>query len=122
MGTTINVETGEWVDKTTHISGMIDSYYEYLLKASILFDDRDCQRMWKASEAAINKYLADEVRGELWYGQSDMNTGKRVSTHYGALDAFFPAVLALSGDTIERHGCSSPVIRCGTLSVLSRRN
>ena len=28
-----------------------------------------------------------------------MNTGKRVSTHYGALDAFFPAVLALSGDT-----------------------
>jgi hypothetical protein len=27
-----------------------------------------------------------------------MNTGKRVSTHYGALDAFFPAVLALSGD------------------------
>ena len=27
-----------------------------------------------------------------------MNTGARVSTHYGALDAFFPAVLALSGD------------------------
>jgi mannosidase alpha-like ER degradation enhancer 2 len=27
-----------------------------------------------------------------------MFTGKRISTHYGALDAFFPAVLALSGD------------------------
>jgi hypothetical protein len=27
-----------------------------------------------------------------------MNTGALVSTHYGALDAFFPAVLALSGD------------------------
>ena len=27
-----------------------------------------------------------------------MNTGASVSTHYGALDAFFPAVLALSGD------------------------
>ena len=27
-----------------------------------------------------------------------MNTGKRISTQYGALDAFFPAVLALSGD------------------------
>jgi mannosidase alpha-like ER degradation enhancer 2 len=27
-----------------------------------------------------------------------MNSGKRTSTVYGALDAFFPAVLALSGD------------------------
>ena len=35
---------------------------------------------------------------ELWYGHADMNTGKRGATTYGALDAFFPAVLALSGD------------------------
>ena len=98
VGTSINVESGEWVDTTSHISGMIDSYYEYLLKASILLDDKDCEHMWKESVAAVNKYLADEVRGELWYGQVDMNTGKRVSTHYGALDAFFPAVLALGGD------------------------
>ena len=27
-----------------------------------------------------------------------MNTGEKISTHYGALDAFFPAELALSGD------------------------
>ena len=98
VGTTINVETGKWVDTTSHISGMIDSYYEYLLKASILFDDKDCERMWKESIASVNKYVADEVRGELWYGQVDMNTGKRLSTHYGALDAFFPALLALGGD------------------------
>jgi mannosidase alpha-like ER degradation enhancer 2 len=98
VGSSINVETGKWVDTTSHITGGIDSYYEYLLKASILFDDADCARMWKESIAAVNKYLADDVRGELWYGQVDMNTGKRISTHFGALDAFFPAVLALSGD------------------------
>jgi mannosidase alpha-like ER degradation enhancer 2 len=98
VGTSINVETGKWTDATSHISGMIDSYYEYLLKASILFGDKDCEQMWKESIAAVNKYVADEVRGELWYGQVDMNTGKRVSTHYGALDAFLPAVLALGGD------------------------
>jgi mannosidase alpha-like ER degradation enhancer 2 len=98
VGTSINVETGKWTDPTSHISGMIDSYYEYLRKASILFGDKDCERMWKESIAAVNKYVADEVRGELWYGQVDMNTGKRVSTHYGALDAFFPALLALGGD------------------------
>lgn len=98
VGTTINVETGEWIDKTSHISGMIDSYYEYLLKAAILFDDKDCEQMWNASIAAVNKYLADDAHGELWYSHVDMNTGKLVAPLYGALDAFFPAVLALSGD------------------------
>jgi mannosidase alpha-like ER degradation enhancer 2 len=54
--------------------------------------------MWDESAVAINKYLADEQNGELWYGHADMNTGKRADPMYGALDAFFPAVLAISGD------------------------
>jgi hypothetical protein len=78
--------------------GGIDSYYEYLLKAAILFDDPDCERMWRHSLISINKYLADQRPNGLWYGQADMNTGARTTTDYGALDAFFPAVLALSGD------------------------
>jgi mannosidase alpha-like ER degradation enhancer 2 len=102
VGTWINVETGKWTDTDSHISGAIDSYYEYLLKCAILFDDQDCRRMWDDSIVAINKYLRDETKGrmkpELWYGHADMNSGRRTSTIYGALDAFFPAVLALSGD------------------------
>jgi ER degradation enhancer, mannosidase alpha-like 2 len=98
VGSTINVETGTWTDKDSHLSGGIDSYYEYLLKCWLLFDDEDCRRMWLDSIAAINKYLADEVRTELWYGHADMDTGRRKATSFGALDAFFPAVLALSGD------------------------
>ncbi len=117
VGTWINVETGEWTDTDSHISGAIDSYYEYLLKCWVLFDDEDCRRMWQDSIAAINKYLAQPMlhdllyaggrtggqvkEPELWYGHADMNTGKRTATIYGALDAFFPAVLALSGD-LER--------------------
>src|SRR6266404_778272 len=114
VGTWINVETGEWTDTDSHISGAIDSYYEYLLKCAILFDDQDCRRMWTNSIAAVNRYLGENVvRGlmyaggtpraqvrepELWYGHADMNTGARAATTYGALDAFFPAVLALSDD------------------------
>jgi len=109
VGTWIDVETGEWKDTDSHVSGAIDSYYEYLLKCWLLFDDQDCKQMWLDSIAAINKYLADEVERDyqrvpdpqLWYGHADMNTGKRTATTYGALDAFFPAVLALSGD-LER--------------------
>ncbi len=102
VGTWINVETGQWTDTDSHISGAIDSYYEYLLKSAIVFDDPDCRKMWEGSVAAINQYLRDETKGrqapELWYGHADMKSGKRSATTYGALDAFFPAVLALSGD------------------------
>ena len=113
VGTRINVETGQWTNTDSHISAEIDSYYEYLLKCWLLFNDQDCRRMWRRSAAAANKYLAESVRRdvadgmklraqtrgpELWYGHADMNTGKRTTSTYGALDAFFPAVLALSGD------------------------
>ena len=98
IGQSINVDTGVWTNTDSHISGGIDSYYEYLWKCWLLFGDKDCRDMWNASVPAVNKYLADEIRGELWYGHADMQTGKRTETTYGALDAFFPALLALSGD------------------------
>src|SRR6266700_316820 len=98
VGSTINVETGKWIDTASHIGGGIDSYYEYLLKAWLLFNDQDCKKMWETSIKAVNKYLADNTSAGLWYGQVDMNTGKQLSTRYGALFAFFPAVLARSGD------------------------
>ena len=98
VGSSINAETGEWTDPETHISGGIDSYYEYLWKCWLLFGDEDCREMWRASIPAVQKYLADEITGELWYGYANMQSGARTATHYGALDAFFPALLALSGD------------------------
>src|SRR5258708_9339531 len=73
VGTWINVETGKWTDTDSHISGAIDSYYEYLLKCAILFNDRDCRRMWEDGTAAINRDLPDDTKGrmqpELSYGQ-----------------------------------------------------
>jgi ER degradation enhancer, mannosidase alpha-like 2 len=98
VGESINVETGAWTNTDSHISGGIDSYYEYLWKCWLLFGDKDCRDMWDASIPAVNKYLADETGSGLWYGHADMQTGKRTETTYGALDAFFPALLALSGN------------------------
>jgi len=98
VGSSIDVETGRWLDTESHISGGIDSYYEYLWKCWRLFGDEECAAMWKPSIVAANAHLADEVDGALWYGYADMRTGKRTHTYYGALDAFFPALLALSGD------------------------
>jgi mannosidase alpha-like ER degradation enhancer 2 len=108
VGEKINVETGKWLVSDSHISGAIDSYYEYLLKCWLLFGDQDCKRMWQESIATINKYLADgQVGSDFWYGHADMNSGTRTATTFGALDAFFPAVLALSGDLNRAKGLQS---------------
>ena len=101
VGTKIDVMTGDWLDTRSHIGAAIDSYYEYLLKSWLLFDDEDCLEMWKESIAAINTYLADERENGFWYGHVDMYTGERVRTWYGALDAFFGGVLVMHGD-LER--------------------
>jgi mannosidase alpha-like ER degradation enhancer 2 len=101
VGTWINVETGEWTDTRSHIRGAIDSYYEYLIKAWLLFGDEDCRNMWGESVRIVNSLLADTVDGNLWYRQVDMNTGKESGTRFGSLDAFFPAVLCLAGDTAK---------------------
>jgi ER degradation enhancer, mannosidase alpha-like 2 len=94
VGEEIDVETGQWVNPTSHVGGAIDSYYEYLLKCAVLFGDADCRAMWETSVAAMHRHLAD---GD-WYGEADMNSGARTATHFGALHAFLPGVLALGGD------------------------
>ncbi|WP_395385318.1 glycoside hydrolase family 47 protein [Paucibacter sp. JuS9] len=98
VGSAINVETGKWERTDAHIGGGIDSYYEYLYKCWRLFGDKDCKAMWDHSIAGVNKVLGEEVKSGFWYGHADMNTGKRLKSQYGALDAFMPALLALGGD------------------------
>ena len=127
VGEEIDVETGEWVNRSSHVGGAIDSYYEYLLKCAILFADNGCRQMWQESAAAMNRHLADGN----WYGEADMNSGARTATHFGALHAFLPGVLAMGGD-IDRaerlqesaaamwdlHGIEPEVLDYSTMKVV----
>ena len=97
-GEAIDVDKGAWTKRSSHVGGGIDSYYEYLLKAWLLFGDEDFRRMGTESLAALNAHVADETPTGLWYGEVDMDTGQRTATSFGALEAFLPAVLALAGD------------------------
>src|ERR1043166_6666204 len=83
VGEEIDVDTGEWTSRKSHIGGGIDSYYEYLLKCARLFGDRDCQSMWSASVSAVNKYVADGA----WYGEVDMDSGRLTKPEFGSLQA-----------------------------------
>jgi hypothetical protein len=94
----INVQTGQWVDSVSHIGCCIDSYFEYLLKGSILFKDEDLKNAWDRSIGPIQQYIADEVDSNLWYGRANMMTGARGDRVVTLYDAYFPAVLCLAGD------------------------
>ena len=115
VGEEIDVETGEWVSRQSHVGGGIDSYYEYLLKSALLFGDRECERMWRESVAAVNAHLAEEAGGGLWYGQADMDTGRRTAAEFGALHAFLPGVLALGGDVPRARRLEESCFRMWTL-------
>jgi len=100
-GEIINVENGEWVSTLSHICAGVDSYYEYLYKSFLLFNDPDLGNIWGKSIDNIHKYISEEYDEMLWYGRVDMNTGERKSEVVTLYDAFFPAILVLSGDSIR---------------------
>ncbi|MFZ4619632.1 MAG: glycoside hydrolase family 47 protein [Bacteroidota bacterium] len=101
VGQSIDVNTGSWTSSRSHLGGLIDSYYEYLYKCWKLFGDEDCKTMWEESVAALNKYLPDTVNNRIWYSRVDMNSGVKYLQRWGGLEAFYPGLLAYSGD-IER--------------------
>ncbi len=103
IGDLIDVQSGEWVSEQSHICAGVDSYYEYLYKSYVLFGDPELGRIWDESIENIHKYLAETHDNKLWYARVDMHTGKAVSSVITLYDAFFPAILSLSGD-MERAG------------------
>jgi mannosidase alpha-like ER degradation enhancer 2 len=88
--------------------------------------------MWDSSYAALNNYVADTAASGFWYGHVNMNTGVRTRRWFGALDAFFPAVLVLAGDIPRarslqescmkmwnRYGIEPDDIDYGTMTAIS---
>lgn len=98
VGTVIDVTSGAWRNKESQIGARIDSYYEYLFKAWKLFGDRDCKEAWEISRKAIDKHLLTKTKNGYFLTRVDMNSGKETRPLYGALDAFYAGLLALSGD------------------------
>lgn len=111
LGDGIDCVTGEWKGRNSHISACIDSYYEYLAKCVLMFNDEDCLVMWRDAYPRLNRYLADTTATGLWYGQVDMDTGKRTKTVTGALDAFYPAVLTLAEDVAQAEALQESFLK-----------
>ncbi|KAM7272538.1 hypothetical protein ACFE04_027201 [Oxalis oulophora] len=82
LGTTLDVETG------------VDSFYEYLFKAYVLFGKEDFWKMFHSAYLAVQKYF----RHGPWYHEADMRTGKATYWQLTSLQAFWPGLQVLVGD------------------------
>ncbi|MGM0475489.1 MAG: glycoside hydrolase family 47 protein [Bacteroidota bacterium] len=101
VGEVIDVETGEWINPSSHICAGIDSYYEYLYKGWLLFGDPELKQMWDESIAAVLRYIPEKRDSLTWYGRVDMHTGEHTSSVVTLWDAFMPSLLAVSGHVEE---------------------
>ncbi len=98
VGEQIDNVTGKWVSTQSHISGYIDSYYEYMYKSWVLFGDADFKKAFDVHNKAIKKYLISKENNGWFMHHVDMNTGVVSATTYGALDAFYAGLCAYAGD------------------------
>ncbi|XP_051136813.1 alpha-mannosidase I MNS5 isoform X2 [Andrographis paniculata] len=94
LGTILDVETGEWIEYSSGIGAGVDSFYEYVLKAHLLFGREEMWRMFQLAYIAVQKYF----RYGTWYHDSDMRTGRATYWQLTSLQAFWPGLQVLVGD------------------------
>ncbi|CAO3677182.1 unnamed protein product [Umbelopsis ramanniana] len=96
MGNAINLQTGQWVYAASSVGAGIDSFFEYLLKAHILFGDDEYYDMFEDAYSAIMTYVADP--SGYYYKNVDMSSGQLMSHWIDSLSAFWPGLQVLYGD------------------------
>ncbi|KAL1340196.1 hypothetical protein AAHE18_U100100 [Arachis hypogaea] len=94
VGAHINVLTGEWTQKDAGIGTSIDSFYEYLLKAYLLFGDEEYLYIFQEAYAAAMHYLYHDP----WYVEVNMDSAAIVWPLFNSLQAFWPGLQVLAGD------------------------
>ncbi|XP_004289466.1 PREDICTED: probable alpha-mannosidase I MNS4 [Fragaria vesca subsp. vesca] len=94
VGAHINVFTGEWTQKDAGIGTSIDSFYEYLLKAYLLFGDEEYLYIFQEAYAAAMQYLYNDP----WYVEVNMDSAAVVWPLFNSLQAFWPGLQVLAGD------------------------
>lgn len=86
----------------TGIGASIDSFYEYALKGSILFDDNYLLDVWHSSYDAIRTHAKED-----WYFNTiGTRDGHKATNWVDSLSAFFPGLQVLAGnieDSVYQH-------------------
>eukprot|EP00039_Didymoeca_costata_P008846 m.117669 g.117669 ORF g.117669 m.117669 type:complete len:532 (-) comp14256_c0_seq1:67-1662(-) len=95
LGSTINLTSGDWIDATSSMGASVDSFYEYLFKAHIVFGKQEYLDMFLES---FNSTLF-WMRSKMWpaYLNVNMKTGAVTNYWIDSLQAYVPGLLATAG-------------------------
>ncbi|KAL1922501.1 uncharacterized protein VTP21DRAFT_10040 [Calcarisporiella thermophila] len=96
LGNVIDLQTGQWIHTASSTGAGIDSFYEYLLKAYILFGEDDYLEIFSEAYSSIIRYIRDGT-GHV-YRNVHMHNAVLMSTWVDSLSAFFPGLQVLYGD------------------------
>ena len=88
LGKHIDVQTGEWEEYLSGPGSNSDSFYEYLVKMYILFDD---QEAWKMFKVLYSSVMAYNHYGD-WYLPVQMWNGCSPRATFENLVAFWPGM------------------------------
>ncbi|KAL0119975.1 hypothetical protein PUN28_007977 [Cardiocondyla obscurior] len=94
VGNHIDVLTGHWTAQDSGIGAGVDSYFEYLAKGTLLFQDPLLASIFQEHKQAIEKY----IRREDWHLWVSMTKGQVTLPVFQSLDAYWPGVLSLFGE------------------------
>ncbi|KAL3842525.1 hypothetical protein ACJMK2_020529 [Sinanodonta woodiana] len=94
VGNHVDINTGKWTALDAGIGGGVDSYFEYLVKGSVLFQYPELLQMFRTYETAVEKYL----KRDDWYMWAHMSKGSITLPVFTSLDAYYPGIQALLGD------------------------
>ncbi|XP_008216636.1 ER degradation-enhancing alpha-mannosidase-like protein 2 [Nasonia vitripennis] len=94
VGNHVDVLTGHWTAQDSGIGAGVDSYFEYLAKGTLLFQDPSLAVIFHEHRAAIEKY----IRREDWHLWVSMTKGQVTLPVFQSLDAYWPGVLSLFGE------------------------
>ncbi|MEW5318101.1 MAG: hypothetical protein WDW38_009352 [Sanguina aurantia] len=103
VGSSMDTLTHHWISKETTIGPGADSYYEYLLKAYLMFGDEKYLEMFGSVYTSTMQYLKmpGTYRGYSFLVDVSMDTGRITKPYVSSLSAFWPGMQALIGQNQE---------------------
>ncbi|XP_003744268.1 ER degradation-enhancing alpha-mannosidase-like protein 2 [Galendromus occidentalis] len=93
VGNHLDVESGKWTATDASIGAGVDSYFEYLVKGSMILREPWLLEHFEAYRHAINHYM----RKDDWFVLVRMNSGEPTMPYYQSLESFWPGTLSLMG-------------------------
>ncbi|CAL4061382.1 unnamed protein product, partial [Meganyctiphanes norvegica] len=112
FGHIVDVNSGKWLGDVSGVGAGADSFYEYLLKAYILFGDHTDYIMFNETYSLIKQYMRrGRSHCNSGYGDHplyvnvDMKSGGTHTTWIDSLQAAFAGIQVLAGD-IEEAICT----------------